>query len=108
MIQSSLSIPTFQIVHDQTIDFKRVFTIKNPDMSLRDISAIIPFFEIFENGLLKIQISGTDIIKTNNSEIIVRKIKSFFENLDCLKDYTFRFYDADSGSILAKGNFKIQ
>lgn len=107
MIQSSLSIPTLEIAHDHSVPFKRVFTFKNTDGTLRNIDDIVPVFDITEKGTVIISMSGSDIEKTEISEMIIKKDKSFFSDLSCLKDYKFSFYDTTTGSVLIKGTFKI-
>lgn len=97
-----------QITHDGEILFKRVFTIKNADGTLRDISAIVPALQITLNGFTILSIEGADVERNDTySRFVLRKAPSAFTGFDCAQQYRFRFFDTVTGSVFAKGVFRI-
>ena len=107
MNQSVLEIPVLEIVHLQTDDFKRVFKFLKPDGTYFNIDDTDPVLTISKSGTVILTFEGSDFTKTLNSEIVLKKPSSVFAGMDCLTDYTFRFFDRTSNSTLVKGPFKI-
>lgn len=107
MIQSVIEIPTIEIIHQKTDDFRRSFPVLHPDGTLFDITNIDPVIIIKEKGEIKLTLENSDWEKTVNSELVVKKAALFFEEFNCLSCYTFRFFDRTSNSTLIKGSFKV-